>query len=68
MAAFERVSEENHGLRRLTEETDVLRSCLSSAQDEVVRLLDEKMKLLEQVKVLQQQLSPDKNRQWNTKR
>lgn len=68
LAAFERVSEENRELRRSKEETDILRSCLSSAQDEVARLLDEKMKLLETVKRLQEQLSPDKSRQWNSKR
>lgn len=68
LAAFERVSDENHELRRSKEETDVLRSCLSSAQDEVSRLLDEKIKLLETIKKLQEQLSPDKNRQWNSKR
>lgn len=68
LAAFERVSEENRELRRSKEETDILRSCLSSAQDEVTRLLDEKMKLLETIRRLQGQLSPDKGRQWNSKR
>lgn len=68
LTAFERVLEENHELRRSKEETDILRSCLSSAQDEVTRLLDEKMKLLETIKKLQEQLSPDKSRHWNTKR
>lgn len=68
LAAFERVSDENRKLRRSKEETDVLKSCLSSAQDEVTRLLDEKIKLLETIKKLQEQLSPNKGRQWNTKR
>ncbi|KAI4463583.1 hypothetical protein MML48_4g00014004 [Holotrichia oblita] len=68
LAAFERVSEENRQLRRSKEETDILRSCLSSAQDEVSRLLDEKKKLLDDVKRLQNQLLSDRSRQWNTKR
>lgn len=69
VAAFERVSEENRELRRSKEETDVLRRCLSSAQDEVTRLLDEKLTLLETIKKLQGQLSPpDKSRLWNSKR
>lgn len=68
LAAFERVSEENRQLRRSKEETDILRSCLSSAQDEVSRLLDEKKKLLDNVKRLQDQLLSDRSRQWNSKR
>lgn len=68
LTAFERVSEENRELRRSKEESDILRSCLNSAQDEVTRLLDEKAKLLETMRKLQEQLSPDKSRQWNSKR
>lgn len=62
LVAFERVSTENRELRRSKEEVDILRSCLSSAQDEVARLLDEKKELLEEVKKLQGQLPMEK---WN---
>lgn len=65
LAAFERVSEENRSLRKSEEETAVLRSCLASAQDEVARLLDEKNKLLEEIKQLKSQTT---NRQWISKR
>ncbi|XP_015834568.1 bridge-like lipid transfer protein family member 3A isoform X1 [Tribolium castaneum] len=65
LAAFERVSEENRSLRKSEEETSVLRSCLASAQDEVARLLDEKNKLLEEVKQLKSQMA---NRQLSGKR
>lgn len=68
LAAFERVSEENRQLRRSKEETDILRSCLSSAQDDVSKLLDEKKRLLDDVKRLQDQLLSDRSRQWNSKR
>lgn len=67
LAAFERVSEENRVLRRSKEEVDILKSCLTSAQDEVTRLLKEKQELLDEMKKLQSQVSIDKNRQWNSK-
>ncbi|KAL3266104.1 hypothetical protein HHI36_010290 [Cryptolaemus montrouzieri] len=67
LAAFERVSEENRILRRAKEEKDVLKACLTSAQDEVMRLLDEKVKLLEDVRRLQDELN-HRGRQWNSKR
>lgn len=68
LLAFERVSQENLTLRRSKEESDVLRSCLNSAQEEVSRLLDEKRRLLDEIKKLQDQLLPDRSRQWTTKR
>lgn len=68
LQAFERVSQENRELRRSKEETDVLRSCLSAAQEEVGRLLEEKRKLLDEMKRLQDQLLPERNRNWTSKR
>lgn len=67
LLAFERVSEENRSLRKAKEEKETLKSCLTSAQDEVMRLLDEKIKLLDDIKRLQDQLS-ERGRQWNSKR
>lgn len=67
LAAFERISEENRLLRRAKEEKETLKTCLNSAQDEVVRLLEEKMKLLDDMKKLQDQLK-ERGRQWNSKR
>lgn len=67
LAAFERVSEENRALRRAEDETGVLRSCLASAQDEVLRLLEEKRKLLDEIKQLKGQLGAERSRQY-TKR
>lgn len=66
LTAFERVSEENRLLRKSKEETDILRSCLKTSQDDVVRLLGEKKKLLDEMKRLQDQLAPDRGRQWNS--
>lgn len=66
--AFERVSEENRSLRKTQEETDVLRSCLKSAQDEVTRLLEEKKKLLDEIKRLQEQFATERGWQWSSKR
>ncbi|XP_031339303.1 UHRF1-binding protein 1-like isoform X3 [Photinus pyralis] len=68
LLAFDRVSEENRTLRRSKEETDILRSCLTSAQEEVGRLLDEKKKMLQDIKTLQEQLSSERGRQWSSKR
>lgn len=68
LVAFERVSQENLNLRRSKEESDILRSCLNSAQEEVSRLLDEKKRLLDEIKKLQDQLLPDRSRQWTAKR
>lgn len=68
LLAFERVSQENLSLRRSKEESDVLRSCLNSAQEEVSRLLEEKRRFLDEIKKLQDQLLPDRSRQWTTKR
>ncbi|XP_044747939.1 UHRF1-binding protein 1 [Coccinella septempunctata] len=67
LVAFERVSEENRLLRKAKEEKETLKACLTSAQDEVMRLLDEKIKLLDDMKRLQDQLS-ERGRQWNSKR
>lgn len=69
LAAFDRVSEENRNLRLCKEESDTLRSCLASAQDDVQRLLEEKKIMLQDLRYLQEQLSlHDKNRQWASKR
>lgn len=69
LAAFERVSEENRSLRKSEEETAVLRSCLASAQEEVARLLDEKKKMLEEIRQLKNQINNGAtNRQWISKR
>ncbi|KAK7794549.1 hypothetical protein R5R35_009669 [Gryllus longicercus] len=56
LAALERVSEENHLLRQSSEESQVLRSCLAVAQDDVAHLLEEKRSLLDRLKGLQDQL------------
>lgn len=56
LAALERVSEENHLLRQSSEESQVLRSCLAVAQDDVAHLLDEKRSLLDRLRGLQDQL------------
>lgn len=66
LTAFERVSEENRLLRKSKEETDILRTCLKSSQDEVVRLLEEKKKLLDEIKRLQDQYASDRSRQWSS--
>ncbi|XP_060530359.1 bridge-like lipid transfer protein family member 3A isoform X2 [Cylas formicarius] len=67
LLAFERISEENRGLRKAQEETDVLRGFLKSSQDEVSRLLDEKRKLLDEIGALQSQLANTTRWQWNSK-
>ncbi|KAK9891592.1 hypothetical protein WA026_015552 [Henosepilachna vigintioctopunctata] len=67
LAAFDRISEENRILRKAKEEKDVLKACLTSAQDEVMRLLDEKVKLLDDMRRLQDQMN-ERGRQWNSKR
>lgn len=56
LAALERVSKENHTLRQSTEESQILRSCLATAQDEVASLLEEKRALLDRVRHLQDQV------------
>lgn len=66
LTAFERVSEENRLLRKSKEETDILRTCLKSSQDEVVRLLAEKKKLLDDIKRLQDQFASERGRQWSS--
>lgn len=65
LAAFERVSEENRILRKTKEETEVLRSCLKTSQDEVVRLLGEKKKLLDEIRTVKEQMA-DRGWQWNS--
>ncbi|CAH0560093.1 unnamed protein product [Brassicogethes aeneus] len=67
LQAFERVSEENRTLRKSREENELLKTYLKSSQDEVGRLLEEKNKLLDEIKKMQQ-LSVDRGWQWNTKR
>lgn len=68
LLAFDRVSEENRTLRLSKEETDILRTCLATAQDEVQRLLEEKRKMLQDLKILQDQLNLERGRQWSSKR
>ncbi|KAJ8969015.1 hypothetical protein NQ317_007376 [Molorchus minor] len=66
LQSFERISEENRLLRKAKEETDILRTCLKTSQDDVVRLLDEKQKLLDEIKKLQEQFGADRGWQWNS--
>ncbi|XP_015598696.1 UHRF1-binding protein 1-like isoform X2 [Cephus cinctus] len=56
LVAFERLLEENSKLRRVKEESEVLRSCLNAAQGDVSTLLEEKRTLQETVTDLQNQL------------
>lgn len=56
LATFERLSAENSKLRRTKEESEVLRSCLNAAQEDVSVLLQEKRSLQETVRELQSQL------------
>ncbi|XP_033611265.1 UHRF1-binding protein 1-like isoform X3 [Cryptotermes secundus] len=56
LAALERVSKENHTLRQSTEESQILRSCLATAQDDVASLLEEKRSLLDRMRRLQDQV------------
>ncbi|PSN57246.1 hypothetical protein C0J52_02546 [Blattella germanica] len=56
LSALERVSKENHTLRQSTEESQILRSCLATAQDDVASLLEEKRSLLDRVRSLQDQV------------
>lgn len=68
LTAFERISEENRALRKAKEEKDVLKACLTSAQDEVMRLLEEKTKLLDDINIAREQINMERGRQWNSKR
>lgn len=73
LVAFERLSEENSKLRRAKEESEVLRSCLNAAQEDVTTLLEEKRTLQETVTELQNQLteggSENSNKtSWSIKR
>lgn len=67
---FEKVEEENNRLHKVVEETEVLRVCLASAQEEVGNLLEEKQRLLETLQELQEEMykSDQKRRSWNDKR
>ncbi|XP_046432268.1 UHRF1-binding protein 1-like isoform X2 [Neodiprion fabricii] len=73
LATFERLSAENSKLRRTKEESEVLRSCLNAAQEDVSVLLEEKRRLQETVRDLQSQLDQgtagNSNRtSWSIKR
>ncbi|XP_012267843.2 UHRF1-binding protein 1-like isoform X1 [Athalia rosae] len=73
LATFERLSAENSKLRRTKEESDVLRSCLNAAQEDVSVLLEEKRHLQDLVRDLRSQLEEsaagNSNRtSWSIKR
>ncbi|XP_076255690.1 bridge-like lipid transfer protein family member 3B isoform X1 [Rhynchophorus ferrugineus] len=67
LLAFERVSEENRSLRKAKEETDLLRSKLKNAQDDISRLLNEKKRLLDELVSLREQTATNSGWQWNSK-
>ncbi|XP_033218279.1 UHRF1-binding protein 1-like [Belonocnema kinseyi] len=73
LAALERLSEENSRLRFIKEESDMLRSCLETAQENISILLKEKKSLQEAVTNLQGQLagagpSSSTRTSWSIKR
>ncbi|XP_011698292.1 PREDICTED: UHRF1-binding protein 1 isoform X3 [Wasmannia auropunctata] len=73
MGALERLSEENARLMRLKEESDVIRSRLSAAEDDIASLLQEKKLLHETISELRNQRLEDgpggSNRaSWSIKR
>ncbi|KAJ9601040.1 hypothetical protein L9F63_000775, partial [Diploptera punctata] len=61
LAALERVSKENHTLRQSTEESQILRTCLATAQDDVASLLEEKRSLLDRLKCFARSSGPVSN-------
>ncbi|XP_066140854.1 bridge-like lipid transfer protein family member 3B isoform X1 [Euwallacea fornicatus] len=71
LLAFERISEENRSLRKSkeesTEESNVLRNHLKSAQDDISKLLEEKKRLLDELVSMREQLTPTGNWKWNSK-
>lgn len=73
MGALERLSEENARLMRMKEESDVIRSRLSAAEDDITSLLEEKRILRETITELRNQRMEDgpagSNRaSWSIKR
>ncbi|XP_024881822.1 UHRF1-binding protein 1-like isoform X1 [Temnothorax curvispinosus] len=73
MGALERLSEENARLMRVKEESDIIRSRLSAAEDDIASLLEEKKLLHETISELQNQRLEDgpggSNRaSWSIKR
>lgn len=59
LAALEKLSEENLILRRVKDESELLRTYLNSAQEEITTLINEKKNLQEKIKMLQNQSSED---------
>lgn len=55
MGALERLSEENARLMRVKEESDIIRSRLSAAEDDIASLLEEKRLLHETISELRNQ-------------
>jgi len=73
MGALERLSEENARLMRVKEESDIIRSRLSTAEDDIASLLEEKKLLHETISELRNQRLEDdpegSNRaSWSIKR
>ncbi|KYN40299.1 UHRF1-binding protein 1-like protein [Trachymyrmex septentrionalis] len=73
MGALERLSEENARLMRVKEESDIIRSRLSAAEDDIASLLEEKKLLHETISELRNQRleddPEDSNRaSWSIKR
>jgi len=73
MGALEKLSEENARLMRVKEESDIIRSRLSAAEDDIVSLLEEKRLLHETISELRNQRLEDSpggsNRaSWSIKR
>jgi len=73
MGALEKLSEENARLMRVKEESDIIRSRLSAAEDDIASLLEEKRLLHETISELRNQRLEDSpggsNRaSWSIKR
>ncbi|GLV35400.1 uncharacterized protein CBL_01450 [Carabus blaptoides fortunei] len=69
LAAFDRISDENRVLRKTKEESEILRACLTSAQDDIAKLINDKKSLLESLQKMEEHFKqPDRSRQWTTKR
>lgn len=71
LAALERLTEENAILRRAKEESDILRSLLNAAQDDVKNLVEDNKTLQERMMDLQNQVvdkSSSGRNSWTLKR
>lgn len=69
LVAFDRISEENRVLRKTKEESEILRACLTSAQDDIAKLINDKKSLLESLQKMEEHFKQvDRSRQWTTKR